>query len=116
MGSVAGTFMFLLLNMAAETATPEQQYKALLKQYNDAFEEYAAAFRAAEMPQERERLIREKYPRPDTWAGKFLELAQNNPKAPCAEEALIWIVTSEARLRRFRPRSEEHTSELQSLR
>jgi hypothetical protein len=100
--------MFLLLNMAAETATPEQQYQALLKQYNDAFEEYAAAFRAAEMPQERERLIREKYPRPDAWAGKFLELAQNNPKAPCAEEALIWIVTSEARLRRFRP-WHEHT-------
>ena len=101
MGSVVGAVMVLLLNMAADTATSEQKYQTLLKQYDDAFEDYARAFRVAELPQERERLIREKYPRPDMWAGKFLELARSNPKAPWAEDALIWIMTSEARLKPF---------------
>src|SRR5262249_46178883 len=84
------------------------QYRELLKQYNDAFDEYAAAFREAQLPEDREKAIREKYPGPEKWAGKFLELAEQNPREPFAEEALIWTVTNEARLKRFLP-WHEHT-------
>src|SRR5262245_46889700 len=82
-----------------EPAKAEQQYRELLKQYNDAFEEYAAAFREAPLPEDREKVIREMYPGSDKWAGRFLELAGKNPLEPFAEEALIWIVTNEARLK-----------------
>jgi hypothetical protein len=86
-----------------QVSTPEQQYKALLKEYNDAFQRYAQAFRAAETPQDRQKVAQEKYPRPDKYASQILELVEKNPKAPFAEEALIWIVTSEYRLWRFNP-------------
>src|SRR5947209_19872147 len=54
-------------------ATPEQRYKALLKEYNDAFQEYAKAFRAAATPQDRRKVAQEMYPRPDKYASKVLE-------------------------------------------
>ena len=69
--------------------TPEQKYHALLKQYDDAFEAYAEAFREAQLPEDRQKVIREKYPRPDKWASQFLELAEQNPNEPFDEEALI---------------------------
>src|SRR5437660_403994 len=72
-----------------QPATPEQQYKALLKEYNDAFQEYAKAFRAAETPQGRQKVFQEKYPKPDKYASKVLGLVEKNPKEPFAEEALI---------------------------
>jgi uncharacterized protein (DUF305 family) len=91
-----------------QQATPEQQYQALLEQYNDAFQEYTRAFREAKLPEDRLKAIQEKYPRPGKWAVQFLQLAEKNPRQPFAEEALIWIMTSEARLKRFRP-WHEHT-------
>src|SRR5262249_46833512 len=97
-----------------EPAKPEQQYRELLKKYNDAFEEYAAAFREAQLPEEREKVIRKKYPGPEKWAGKFLELAEKNPREPFALEALVWIVTSEARLKRFLP-WHEHTARYEMI-
>ena len=118
MGRIVGGILVLLLGlsrMAAQgegqgeqQATPEGEYKALLQQYNNAFEEYARAFREARLPEDRQKVIEEKYPRPDKWAVKFLELAEKNPQEPLAEESLIWILTSEARLRRFLP-WHEHT-------
>ncbi len=84
-------------------ATPEQQYQALLKEYNDAFQEYAKAFREAKTPQDRQKVVQEKYPRPNKCASRLLELVEKHPKEPFAEEALIWIVTNEDRLWRFHP-------------
>ncbi len=93
---------------------PEEQYQALLKEYNDAFQKYAKAFREAKTPQDRQKVVQEKYPRPDKYASKFLELAEKNPKAPFAEEALIWIVTNEYQLWRFRPWY-EHTARYEQI-
>jgi hypothetical protein len=124
MDRVAGGILVMLVSLpvvAAEDkgrdwkpAAPEQQYRELVKQYNDAFEEYASAFREAQLPEEREKAIREKYPGPEKWAAKFLELAEKNPREPFAEEALIWIITSEARLKRFLP-WHEHTARYEMI-
>src|SRR5215813_162619 len=92
-----------------QPATPEQQYKALLKQYNDTFHEYAKAFREAATPQDRQKVVQEKYPRPDKYASKILELVEKNPNEPFAEDALIWILTNEYRLWRFHPWYEHQT-------
>lgn len=92
-----------------QPATPEQQYKALLKEYNEAFQEYAKAFREAQTPQARQKVVQERYPRPDKCASMLLELVEKNPKEPFAEEALIWIVTNEYRLWRFPPWYEHQT-------
>jgi hypothetical protein len=98
-----------------QPATPEQQYKALLKQYDDAFQDYAKAYREAKTPGDQQNVVQEKYPWPGKYASKFLELAEKNPKAPCAEEALIWIMTNEYPLLRFRPWY-EHTARYEMIR
>ena len=93
-----------------QPATPEQQYQALLKEYNDAFQEYAKAYGEAKTPQDQQKVVQDKYPWPDKYASKFLALAEKNPKEPFAEEALIWIMTNEYQLLRFRPWYEHHRS------
>jgi hypothetical protein len=86
-----------------QPATPEKQYKALLKEYNDAFQRYAKAYRVAQTPQDRQKVVQEKYPRADKYSSIVMKLVEKNPKAVFAEEALIWIVTNEYRLGRFHP-------------
>jgi AhpC/TSA family len=98
-----------------QPATPEQQYQALLKQYNDAFQDYAKAYREAKTPEDQSKVVQEKYPWPDKYALKFLELAEKHPKAPFAEEALIWVTTNEYQLLRFRPWY-EHTARYEMIR
>ncbi|MBI1914887.1 MAG: redoxin domain-containing protein [Planctomycetes bacterium] len=100
---VGGVLLLLLAQPGAGAADdpkdkPEEQYKALLKEYNNALQEYFKAVREAKTPQDQQKVFQEKYPRPDKYAPKFLELAEKNPKAPYAEDALIWIVTNGARM------------------
>src|SRR5262245_52827335 len=99
MGSMVGILVLALgISAAAEGEAPEQQYKALLKEYNDAFEAYTSALGAAKTPANRQKAVQEKYPRPEKWAAKVLELTEKHPKAPFVEEALIWILTNEHEL------------------
>jgi outer membrane protein assembly factor BamB len=97
-----------------QPATPEQQYRTQLQLYDDAFEQYARAFREAKSPEDQQKIIQEKYPRPDKWASTFLELAEKSPGEPFAEDALIWIVTNESRLTRFLP-WHEHTARYEMI-
>jgi hypothetical protein len=86
-----------------QPAPPEKQYQALLKQYKDAFHEYAKAHREAKTPEEQQQVVQEIYPWPDKYASKFLALADKYPEDPCAEAAQIWILTNEYQLLRLRP-------------
>lgn len=86
-----------------QSATPEQQFKALIKAYNEAFQEYSRAYRAAKTPAEQQKVVAEKYPDPAKWGGECLELIAKNPKAPFVEEGLIWTLTNEPELMRVRP-------------
>src|SRR5262245_61926569 len=104
----------LIASSDGQAPTPEQEYKTLLRQYNDAFSEYTKAFSEANLPADRERVIREKYPMPNQWDSKFLALAEKNPNEPFAEDALIWILTGDARLKRFLP-WHEHTARYEMI-
>jgi AhpC/TSA family len=95
-------------------ATPEQQYQVLLKEYNDAFQEYAKAYGEAKTPEEQQKVVQEKYPWPAKYASKLLALAEKHPKEPFAEAALIWIMTNEYQLLRFRPWY-EHTARYEMI-
>jgi len=125
MARIVGGILVLVLGMAVvaaegkgrdkQPATPEQRYEALLKEYNDAFQEYAKAYREAKTPEEQQKVVQEKYPWPAKYASKFLELAEKSPQEPCAEAALIWIMTNEYQLLRFRPWY-EHTARYEMIR
>src|SRR4051794_33229123 len=105
MHRIVGGILVLVLGIAVvaaedegqdkQSATPEQQYKAILKEYNDAFQAYAKAYGEAKTPEEQQKVVQEKYPWPAKYAAKVLELAEKNPKEPFAESALIWIMTNE---------------------
>lgn len=102
MEQIAGAVLALVLGISV-AVTPEQQYKAMLKDYDEAFQNYAKAYSAAPTPDDRQKVVQQKYPRPEKYSAKLLELAEQNPKAPFAEEALIWIVTNEYWLWQFKP-------------
>ncbi|MGH7171966.1 MAG: hypothetical protein ACRELG_16955, partial [Gemmataceae bacterium] len=94
-------FLTLLVLMSAlqardkpESTTPEQQYQKLVKEYDTAREEFQKAYKQAKTPQDRSKVIQEKYPQPEKFAPRFLKLAEKNPKDPAALDALIWVVAN----------------------
>jgi hypothetical protein len=74
-----------------EPAKPAEQYKALVKEYDDAMKPFLDVYRAAKTDEERTKILQEKYPG-FKLAPRFLELAEKNPKDPVALDALQWVV------------------------
>src|SRR5262249_21889412 len=80
MRRIVGGVLVLVLGMAGaeaegqdrQPATPEQQYQALLMEYNDAFQAYAKAYAEAKTPEEQQAVVQSQYPWPDKYASKFL--------------------------------------------
>jgi hypothetical protein len=100
----AGVLLILLLALPApaegdkpqdKPKTPEEQYKALLKEYSDAMKAFQEAYRGAEgSEEEQEKVVREKYPQTAQLAPRFLELAEKYPTNPVAFDALAWVVSN----------------------
>src|SRR5947209_6683493 len=59
--------------------TAAEQYQALIKEFATARSEFSKAYQAAKTDEERQKVIEEKYPRPQKYAARFLELAKKNP-------------------------------------
>jgi hypothetical protein len=77
-----------------ESPTPAQQYQALLQEYDKAMKDFQKASQEAKTPQERQKVVQVKYPRPEKFAPRFLELAKKNPMDAAAVDSLAWIVTN----------------------
>jgi hypothetical protein len=100
----AGVLLVLLLALPApaegdkpqdKPKAPEEQYKALVKEYSDAMKAFQEAYRSAEgSEEEQEKVVREKYPQAARLAPRFLELAEKNPTDPVAFDALAWVVSN----------------------
>jgi hypothetical protein len=73
-------------------ATPAEQYKALLAEYQKAELAYSKALRAAKTTEQRLEVMRKQNPKPK-FSPKFVALAQKDPKGPVAFDALLWVVT-----------------------
>jgi hypothetical protein len=69
-------------------STPAEQFQALVKEYQQAQQDYMKEMRAAKTADERQKIIQEKLPK----LGGFLELAKKAPMDPAALDALIYIV------------------------
>jgi hypothetical protein len=74
--------------------TPADQYKALVKSFSDARTEFFKVYNATKDKDEKQKLVKEKYPSADKFTGQFLELAQKYPKDPAALDALVWVATN----------------------
>jgi len=74
--------------------SPAEQVKKLTEDFQKAQLDFQNAYREAKTPEERQKLIDEKMPKPSKTAAELLELAEKNPKdAGVVPEALIWVVT-----------------------
>jgi len=72
--------------------TPRQRYEAILGDYNKAMQEFGQEYQKAKTEAEQSKVLEQKYPKPETFAGRFLDLARENPDDPAAVDALVWIV------------------------
>jgi len=99
MSRIVGGVLVLLLALPALRAddkppTPEEQYKALLKEQADAMTAFREAYQKAETEEAKNKVFEEKYPQPAKAAPKFLELAEKYPTDPVAVDALSWVVSN----------------------
>jgi hypothetical protein len=76
-----------------EEQTPAQQYQKLVQEYEKAQMDFRKALANAKGREEQQKVFQGKYPRPDKFASRFLELAEKHPKDPAAVDSLSWIVT-----------------------
>src|SRR5262245_26034427 len=75
-------------------ATPTDQYKALLKEYQEAQDVFSKAYVAVKTDEERKKLLAERAARLEKVALRFLEIAQKHPTDPIAVDALLWVVNN----------------------
>jgi hypothetical protein len=68
--------------------------QALEKEYQTAQKEFQKAYKEGKTPADKQKAVQEKYPQPDKFAARFLELAEKNPKDPVAVDALVWVVSN----------------------
>jgi hypothetical protein len=74
--------------------SPAAQYKALIDEHQAAQQAFFKALDAAKTEAEREKAMKNR-PQGETYAPKFLELAEKNPRDPIAFDALTWVVNND---------------------
>ena len=77
-----------------EPATPGEQYKALLREYQNELKAYSKAVQAAKTPEDQQKAFTDHYPKPEKYSPRFVALAEKNPKDPVALDALIWVLSN----------------------
>jgi hypothetical protein len=99
--TVGGALALLVLLPAARAragvepkGTPAEQYKALAAEYKKGMDDFMKEYREAKTNEDRQKLIKEKYPNPDEFAERFLKLAQEHPRDAAAVDALVWVVSN----------------------
>jgi hypothetical protein len=80
------------LDDAKPPGTPAEQYKALVKEYQDATNAFQKAMREAKTNEERVKAMQLR-PNAQKFAERFLALAEKHPKDPAAVDALVWVAT-----------------------
>jgi TolA-binding protein len=77
---------------AAAKAVAGETFAQISKEMTDAQQAFMEVYRAAKDDAERQKLVEEKYPRPEKYAGRFVAFAEKNPDDPTAVEALTRVV------------------------
>ncbi len=76
----------------AKPDSSSKAYDALVREFDKAMEDFQTIVQAAKTDAEREKAF-EKYPQPEQFAGRFLKLAEADPKSSTALDALVWIAS-----------------------
>ena len=79
---------------AKKPLTPTEQFESLMKEVQKAQEDAMSAYRGAKTDQERQEIIDNLSKKPQAYAARFLDLAQNHPKERFALDALAFIAVN----------------------
>src|SRR5262245_46592254 len=71
---------------------PAAAYRELSRQYDAAMGDFAVTFSKARTPGERAKL-KDRYPAPEGYAARFLEIATKHPRDLAALDALVWVAS-----------------------
>ena len=72
--------------------TPRERYQALFQEHQNAMQQFMDVYQKAKNDEERSKLFQEKYPQPQSYGRRFLEIADSAPRDEAAIDSLIWIV------------------------
>lgn len=75
--------------------TPAEEYRALVRDYQTVQQAYIRALQAAKTDADRQETFK-KAPKPQEFAGRFLDLAKNNSQDAVAVDALLWVAQNAA--------------------
>jgi hypothetical protein len=71
--------------------SPAGRIKAIMGEYNTAYNEFYAEYRKAKTNEERQKTM-SKYPQSDGYAAKLLQVVKDAPKDPAAFGAIQWVI------------------------
>jgi hypothetical protein len=77
---------------AASKASGGETFAQISREMTDAQQAFMEVYRAAKDDAERQKLVEEKYPRPEKYVGRFVAFAEQNPDDPAAIDALTRVV------------------------
>jgi hypothetical protein len=72
--------------------TPKEQFQAVLDEYQNAQNGFSQAYSKAKTPEERSKVIGEKYPKQSEYADRFMAIADAAPNDPAAVDCLVWCL------------------------
>jgi hypothetical protein len=76
----------------AKADSPQARFEAIQKEYQQARQEFSAAYSKATTDEERRKVVESKYPNPQKYVPRMMELADSAPDDPAAVDALVWVV------------------------
>jgi hypothetical protein len=71
---------------------PTKELAAIQKEWTAAQEAFRKAIQEAKTNEERQQVFKEKRPKPDEFADRFLKIAETSPDSPESAQALAWLL------------------------
>jgi hypothetical protein len=89
---LGGLYAAARADEAARKDDPAKELAAIQKDWQDAQQAFFKDYQEAKTNEERQKVLKQKRPKPDAFAERCLKLADAHPDSPAAVEALAWVV------------------------
>jgi hypothetical protein len=66
--------------------------QALIAEFDKSQSDFYQLYSTAKTDEDRQKLLQDKYPKPEKVSGELEQIAQDNPKTPAAFDALKWVM------------------------
>jgi hypothetical protein len=77
---------------AQEQQTPTEQFRAITEEYQQARQDFFTEYGKAKTEEQKKELVK-KFPQPEKYAARVIEIVEKNPKDGIAVDAVTWVLT-----------------------